>query len=75
VADTSLKAAYDRCVEKRTKEASRSEEERDREAIERQKAMRAKLLELSKVQTDDPYRTAAIALMIERLPDRDTADA
>jgi hypothetical protein len=42
LADAGLKAAYNRSVEKRTKEASRSEEERDREAIERQKAMRAK---------------------------------
>ena len=81
LADAGLNAAYDRSVEKRTKKASLSEEELDREAIERQKAMRAKsqhqiddiekrrkaLLELSKKQ-EDPYHIVAIWRMIEALP-------
>ena len=49
LADADLKAAYDRSVEKRTKKASLSEKELDLEAIERQKAMRAK----SQHQIDD----------------------
>ncbi len=39
LADAALKPAYDRSVAKRIKEASCSEEELDREPIERQKAM------------------------------------
>ena len=42
LADPDLKAAYDRSVETHTKKASRSEEELDREAIERQGLAREK---------------------------------
>jgi hypothetical protein len=80
LSDANLKAVYDRSLETRTKKASLSEEELDRDAIERQRIAREKaqpqidalekrrkaLLELSKKE-EDPYRIVAIWRMMEGL--------